>query len=30
VLPGIGHFSTDQVPERVNALLLEHLRQFPA
>jgi pimeloyl-ACP methyl ester carboxylesterase len=30
VLPGIGHFSTDQVPERVTALLLEHLARFPA
>jgi len=29
VLPGIGHFSTDQVPERVNALLLEQLRRYP-
>jgi pimeloyl-ACP methyl ester carboxylesterase len=29
VLTGIGHFSTDQVPERVNALMLEHLRQYP-
>ncbi|CAN0368177.1 unnamed protein product [Phaeothamnion confervicola] len=26
VLEGAGHFLTDQVPERVNALLLEHLR----
>lgn len=24
-LPGIGHFSTDQVPDRVNELLLEHI-----
>jgi pimeloyl-ACP methyl ester carboxylesterase len=29
VLPGIGHFSTDQVPERVNALLLEHIARYP-
>jgi len=25
VLPGVGHFLTDQAPERVTALLLEHL-----
>ena len=25
VLPGVGHYAADQVPERVNALLLEHL-----
>jgi pimeloyl-ACP methyl ester carboxylesterase len=25
VLPGIGHFVTDQAPERTTALLLEHL-----
>jgi len=24
-LPGIGHFSTDQVPARINELLLEHI-----
>jgi pimeloyl-ACP methyl ester carboxylesterase len=30
VLPGIGHFATDQVPEQVNALLLEHLGAHPA
>jgi pimeloyl-ACP methyl ester carboxylesterase len=30
VLPGIGHFSTDQVPERVNALLLQHIARYPA
>jgi hypothetical protein len=28
VLPGIGHFSNDQAPARVNALLLEHLARF--
>jgi pimeloyl-ACP methyl ester carboxylesterase len=29
-LPGIGHYAPDQVPERVNALLLEHLAAHPA
>ena len=29
-LPGIGHFITDQVPGRVNELLLAHLRAHPA
>jgi pimeloyl-ACP methyl ester carboxylesterase len=29
VLPGIGHYSTDQAPARVTALLLEHLAQHP-
>lgn len=28
-LPGIGHFSTDQVPGRINELLLEHIRANP-
>ena len=30
VLPGIGHFSTDQAPGRVTELLLEHLERHPA
>jgi len=30
VLPGVGHFAADQVPDRVNALLLQHLAAFPA
>lgn len=30
ILPGIDHFITDQVPERVDPLLLEHLRAHPA
>jgi len=30
VLPGVGHYPPDQVPERVNALLLEHLARYPA
>ena len=30
VLPGVGHYAPDQVPERVNALLLEHLARHPA
>jgi pimeloyl-ACP methyl ester carboxylesterase len=25
VLPGVGHFAADQAPDRVNALLLQHL-----
>jgi pimeloyl-ACP methyl ester carboxylesterase len=25
ILPGVGHYAADQVPDRVNALLLEHL-----
>ncbi len=28
-IPGAGHFLTDEVPERVCALLLEHLAQHP-
>jgi pimeloyl-ACP methyl ester carboxylesterase len=30
VLPGVGHFSTDQQPQRVSDLLLDHLRAYPA
>jgi pimeloyl-ACP methyl ester carboxylesterase len=30
VLPGVGHFAADQVPERVNALLLAHVASHPA
>ncbi|HMM90759.1 alpha/beta fold hydrolase [Bradyrhizobium sp.] len=30
VLPGVGHFAADQVPERVSELLLEHLAAHPA
>ncbi|HZC96594.1 MAG TPA: alpha/beta hydrolase [Bradyrhizobium sp.] len=29
VLPGVGHFAADQVPERVSELLLEHLDAHP-
>jgi pimeloyl-ACP methyl ester carboxylesterase len=29
-LPGVGHYAPDQVPEQVNALLLEHLAAHPA
>jgi pimeloyl-ACP methyl ester carboxylesterase len=29
VLPGVGHFAADQVPERVCELLLEHLAAHP-
>jgi pimeloyl-ACP methyl ester carboxylesterase len=25
VLPGVGHFATDQAPERVTSLILDHL-----
>jgi pimeloyl-ACP methyl ester carboxylesterase len=28
-LPSVGHYAADQVPERVNALLLEHLARHP-
>jgi pimeloyl-ACP methyl ester carboxylesterase len=30
VLPGVGHYAPDQVPEQVSALLLEHLARYPA
>ena len=30
VLPGVGHFSTDQAGEAVAALLVEHARRHPA
>ncbi|HEY2134365.1 MAG TPA: alpha/beta fold hydrolase [Xanthobacteraceae bacterium] len=30
ILPGIGHFVADQVPERATALLLAHLAAHPA
>lgn len=30
VLPGVGHYAPDQAPERVNALLLDHLARHPA
>jgi pimeloyl-ACP methyl ester carboxylesterase len=29
VLPGVGHYAADQVPEQVNALLLSHLSRHP-
>jgi pimeloyl-ACP methyl ester carboxylesterase len=29
VLPGVGHFAADQVPDRVSELLLEHVRAHP-
>ena len=29
VLRGVGHYAPDQVPERVNALLLAHLAEYP-
>ena len=29
ILPGGGHFTADQFPERVNALVLEHLAAYP-
>jgi pimeloyl-ACP methyl ester carboxylesterase len=28
-LPGVGHYAADQVPEKVNALLLAHLGRHP-
>lgn len=30
VLPGVGHYAADQVPDRVSALILEHLARHPA
>ena len=30
ILPGVGHFIADQVPERLNALLQAHLAERPA
>lgn len=30
VLPGVGHYAADQVPDRVNELLLTHLRRHAA
>jgi pimeloyl-ACP methyl ester carboxylesterase len=30
VLPGVGHFAADQVPERVSELLLAHVASHPA
>ena len=30
VLPGVGHFAADQVPDRVNELLLAHVAAYPA
>jgi pimeloyl-ACP methyl ester carboxylesterase len=30
VLPGVGHFAADQVPDRVSELMLEHIRTHPA
>ena len=29
VLPGIGHFAADQVPDRVSELLLQHVAAYP-
>jgi pimeloyl-ACP methyl ester carboxylesterase len=29
VLPGVGHYAADQLPERVNELLLAHLARHP-
>ena len=29
VLPGVGHYAADQMPERVTALLLAHLARHP-
>jgi pimeloyl-ACP methyl ester carboxylesterase len=29
ILPGVGHYAADEVPERVTALLLEHLACHP-
>jgi len=29
VLPGVGHYAADQVPDRVTALVLAHMRRYP-
>ncbi len=29
VLPSVGHFAADQVPDRINELLLQHIASFP-
>lgn len=29
VLPGVGHFAADQMPDRVSALLLSHIAEHP-
>jgi len=29
ILPGVGHYAADQVPDKVNVLLLEHLARHP-
>jgi pimeloyl-ACP methyl ester carboxylesterase len=29
ILPGVGHYAADQVPARVNELLLQHLAEHP-
>jgi pimeloyl-ACP methyl ester carboxylesterase len=28
-LPGVGHYAADQVPDQVNALMLQHLSRYP-
>jgi pimeloyl-ACP methyl ester carboxylesterase len=30
VFPGVGHFAADQAPDRVNELLLQHVKAYPA
>jgi pimeloyl-ACP methyl ester carboxylesterase len=30
ILPGVGHFAADQVPDRINELLLQHIASHPA
>jgi hypothetical protein len=30
VLPGLSHFSVEQAPDAVNALLLAHIAKYPA
>ncbi|HEY0183003.1 MAG TPA: alpha/beta hydrolase [Rhodopila sp.] len=30
ILPGVGHYAADQRPDKVNALMLEHLADHPA
>ena len=30
VLPGVGHYAADQMPERVSQMMVEHLAAHPA
>ena len=30
ILPNVGHYAADQVPTRVNALMLDHIKRYSA